>query len=152
MLIDANLLLFATDEQSQFYLTARAWLTDKLNGERRIGMPWESLGAFLRLATNPRIFERPLGPAEAWAFVEDWLATDVVWTPVPSERHAAVLGNLVKRYQLRANLIPDAQLAALAIEHGLEVCSADTDFARFTEIRWRNPLAPERGLGPGASQ
>jgi len=64
-----------------------------------------------------------------------------VWVPVPTERHADVLGGLVRKYHLAGNLVPDAHLAAMAIEHGLEVCSADTDFARFPEIRWHNPLA-----------
>ncbi len=73
--------------------------------------------------------------------MSDWLDADQVWIPAPTDRHAGVLGALVTAYQLRGNLIPDAQLAALAIEHGLVVCSADTDFARFREIRWDNPLA-----------
>jgi hypothetical protein len=64
----------------------------------------------------------------------------VIWVPQPTERHAEVLGSLVTAYRLRGNLISDAQLAALAIEHGLTLCSADTDFARFREIRWENPL------------
>ena len=141
MLIDANLLLFAVHETSPHHTRARDWLNDQLNGEQRVGIPWLSLGAFMRIITNPRILGQPLDPSEAWALVEDWLANDIVWVPAPTPRHAQVLGGLVKRYQLRGNLITDAQLAALAIEHGIEVCSADTDFARFTEIRWNNPLA-----------
>jgi len=141
MLIDANLLVFAVREESPFHVKARNWLTDQLNGERRVGIPWQSLAAFLRIATNPRIYERPLEPIAAWTYVEGWLADDLVWTPAPTPRHAQVLGDLVKHHQPRGNLVTDAQLAALAIEHGLEVCSADTDFARFTEIRWNNPLA-----------
>jgi toxin-antitoxin system PIN domain toxin len=140
-LVDANLLLFAVDEESPFHVTARRWLSDRLNGEQRVGIPWQSLGAFLRVVTRPRISKRPLEPSDAWQQVEDWLACEVTWVPTPTERHAEILGELVERYQLRGNLIPDAQLAALAIEHGIEVCSADTDFARFTEIRWHNPLA-----------
>jgi uncharacterized protein len=141
MLVDANLLLFATDTRSPFHARARDWLNDQLNGGRRVGIPWHSIAAFLRVATNPRIYERPLDPVEAWAYVEGWLANEMVWTPVPSDRHAAIFGDLVKRHRLQGDLIPDAQLAALAIEHGIEVCSADTDFARFTEVRWYNPLA-----------
>jgi uncharacterized protein len=79
-------------------------------------------------------------PDQAWDFVEAWLAAATVWVPTPTERHADVLGGLIRRYRLAGNLVPDAHLAAIAIEHGLEVCSADTDFARFSEIRWRNPL------------
>jgi uncharacterized protein len=141
MLIDANLLVFAVHEQSPFHVKARDWLNDQLNGEQRIGIPWQSLGAFLRIITNQRIIERALDPGSAWQRVEDWLTEELVWTPAPTPLHAHVLGGLVERHQARGNLVPDAQLAALAIEHGLAVCSADTDFARFTEVRWINPLA-----------
>jgi len=75
------------------------------------------------------------------ATVESWLAVPNVWLPMPTEQHASVFGDLLRRYRASGNLVPDAHLAAVAIEHGLEVYSADTDFARFTEIRWRNPLA-----------
>lgn len=141
MLLDANLLLFARDEQSAFHEPAREWLTEQLSGPSRVGFPWPSLLAFVRIATHPRAVEHPLSPRQAWAQVEQWLAPAVAWIPSPSERHAEILGGLVTRYELHANLVPDAHLAALAIEHGLEVCSADTDFARFSEIRWRNPIA-----------
>ena len=141
MLVDANILLFAVDARSRQHERARTWLTDALNGNQRVGLPWLSLGAFLRISTNPRASERPLRPVEAWQHVADWLACDVAWIPGPTDRHVEVLGGLVTKYDLRANMITDAQLAAMAIEHGLAVYSADTDFARFTEIRWVNPLA-----------
>lgn len=141
MLIDANLLLYAVHRQSAFHVKAREWLTEALNGARRVGLPWQSLASFLRIATHPRAFDRPLPPADAWARVTDWLSADVAWIPEPSDRHAAILGELVVRHDVRGNLVPDAQLAALALEHGLTVCSADTDFARFTDIRWENPVA-----------
>lgn len=140
MLVDANLLLYARDEQSPFHHEAREWLTRELNGERRVGLPWHSLGAFLRVSTQPRL-PRPLSSAEAWGQVREWLEVDVVWTPTPGHRYAEILGGLIERYHVAGNLIPDAQLAALAIEHGLSVCSTDTDFARFSEARWENPLA-----------
>jgi uncharacterized protein len=141
MLVDANLLLYAVDAESRFHTRARDWLAQQLNGERRVGLPWQSLGAFLRIVTRPGISKRPLEPDAAWEQIEDWLACDVAWVPTPTARHPEILGELITRYQLRGNLIPDAQLAALAIEHGVEVCSADTDFARFTALRWVNPLA-----------
>ncbi|MBA3877480.1 MAG: VapC toxin family PIN domain ribonuclease [Anaerolinea sp.] len=141
MLIDANLLLLAVDVSAPSHERAASWLTEQLNGDRRVGMPWESLTAFVRISTHPRASEHPLKPGEAWRFVTEWLATPTVWVPMPTERHADVLGGLVDKHNLTGNLIPDAHLAAMAIEHGLDVCSADTDFARFTEIRWRNPLA-----------
>ncbi len=140
MLVDANILLFAADKSSPFHGAAADWLTRQLNGTRRIALPWLVLGAFLRLATNPRVWRAPLSPEQAWAQVEDWLAAEVTWIPAPTEQHADVLGALVRSYQLRGNLISDAQLAALAIEHGLTIYSADTDFARFREIEWVNPI------------
>jgi toxin-antitoxin system PIN domain toxin len=140
MLVDANILLFAVDASSPFHTSAAEWLVAQLNGPRRVGLPWQSLGAFLRISTHPRAAEHPLSPAAAWGHVEAWLAADAAWVPVPTARHAEVLGLLVRSYQLRGNLVSDADLAALAIEHGLTVCSADSDFARFREIRWENPI------------
>jgi toxin-antitoxin system PIN domain toxin len=141
MLIDANLLLFAVDATAPAHARCVAWLQDQLNGDRRVGIPWESLTAFMRISTHPRASARPLRPTQAWSFVQSWLAAPAVWIPVPTERHADVLGGLITKYQLAGNLVPDAHLAAIAVQHGLEVCSADTDFARFTEVRWRNPIA-----------
>ncbi len=140
MLIDANLLIYAADALAPEHARASTWLTEQLNGDRRVGIPWQSLTAFVRISTHPRATATPLRPADAWQFVDDWLACDQVWIPVPTDRHASILGSLVRTYRVSGNLVPDAHLAALAIEHGLEVCSADTDFARFGEIRWRNPL------------
>ena len=140
MLVDANILLFAVNQSAPEHERARVWLEAALNGTRRVGLPWESLTAFVRLATNPRVVARPLAPVDAWAMVESWLAAPAAWVPVPTERHAAVLGDLVRRYRPAAKLVPDAHLAALAIEHGAEIISADTDFARFAEARWRDPL------------
>ena len=142
MLVDANLLLFAVDETSPFHETATRWLADALNGPRRVGLPWPALSAFLRISTNPRSTAHPLSPEEAWRYLEEWLACETVWIPNPTDRHADILRALVLTYQLRGNLVSDAHLAALAIEYGLTVYSADTDFARFSEIRWINPLAP----------
>lgn len=141
MLVDANILLYAVDEASPFHGRARPWLEETLNGSRRVGMPWASLAAFLRIVTNPRALAEPLAPAEAWAVVDAWLDAPTVWVPGPGRGHRAILGRLVADLDVRANLIPDAVLAALCIEHGLEMISADTDFARFTEVAWRNPVA-----------
>lgn len=141
MLVDANLLLFAVDAGSPYHALASQWLTEQLNGASRVAFPWLSLAAFVRISTHPRASDEPLTPAQAWQHVEDWLGCDTAWIPNPTEHHAHVLGRLVTKYELRGNLVTDAQLAALAIEHGLTVCSADTDFARFEEIRWMDPLA-----------
>ncbi len=141
MLVDANILLFAVDAESPFHERARSWLTERLGEPRRVGLPWQSLAAFLRISTHPRAAEHPLTPNDAWSYVEEWLSADAVWIPQPTDRHGEVLGKLITTHQLRGNLVSDAQLAALAIEHGLTVCSADTDFARFREVRWENPLS-----------
>ncbi len=141
MLLDANLLLYAVNRSSTHHESAVAWIDEQLAGARRVGLPMQSLTAFVRISTHPRVFERPLDPEGAWQLVSDWLAAPVAWVPEPGPGHIRVLGDLVTRYEIRGNLVPDAALAALAIEHGLDVCSTDTDFARFGEIRWVNPLA-----------
>lgn len=140
MLVDANILLYAVDETSRHHRIVTDWLTDRLNGPRRVGLPWQSLTAFARIVTNPRASERPLSPGDAWGHVEDWLEAPAAWVPLPTDRHAEVLGSLVTNHDLRGNLVSDASMAALAIEHGLTVYSADTDFAMFPEIRWVNPI------------
>ena len=140
MLIDANLLLYAIHERAAQHATAADWLTEQLNGPCRVGLSWQSLGAFLRIVTHPRAFERPLPASVAWARVTDWLSAPVAWIPEPGPEHARILGQIITAHDVRGNLIPDAFLAALAVEHGLTVYSTDTDFARFDEVRWENPL------------
>jgi toxin-antitoxin system PIN domain toxin len=105
-----------------------------------VGFAWPSITAFLRIVTHPRALDRPLTAEQAWAYVEEWLTCDNAWVPQPTANHAAVLGGLITSAGLRGNLISDAHLAALAIEHGLQVCSADTDFARFSQLTWVNVL------------
>lgn len=141
MLIDANILLYAVDEESPFHDVARPWLEAALNGDRRVGIPWPSLVAFVRIATHPRALREPLSPTQAWATVEAWLDAPVTWVPIPGRRHREILGRLVRDHDLRANLVPDAALAALCIEYGMQMVSADTDFARFGELSWLNPVA-----------
>lgn len=140
MLLDANLLLYAVHRRAKQHEAAAAWLTEQLNGSRRVAFPWQSVHAFLRISTHPRAFERPLPPKTAWGLVADWLAAPVSWTPEPGPAYAQLLGRLISTYEVRGNLVPDAALAALAIEHGLTVISSDTDFALFQEARWENPL------------
>jgi uncharacterized protein len=141
MLVDANILLYSVDESSPFHGDASAWLTSALNGPRRVGLPWMSLTAFLRIATNPRASVSPLAPAEAWAIVDNWLAARAAWVPQAGRGHHEILRRLVVDHDLRAGLTTDAVMAALCIEHGLDIVSADSDFARFPEIGWINPVA-----------
>ncbi|MBV9120333.1 MAG: PIN domain-containing protein [Chloroflexi bacterium] len=140
MLIDANLLIYAIVDNSPHHVAAEAWLAATLNGERRAAICWQTIGAFLRIVTHPRIVQPPLSSADATQYIEDWLATDTVWIPAEGWHTATLLSELIVRHHLTGDLIPDAQLAAVAMEHGLTVMSADSDFARFPEITWRNPL------------
>ena len=141
ILVDANLLVYAHVSTFAQHERAGEWLDGQLNGPAQVGLPWPRLLAFLRLVTNPRIFEKPERSEEAWAQVQGWLHQDNVWIPQPTERHAEVLGALLATAGVQGNLVPDADLAALAIEHGLTLCSTDGDFGRFATLRWLNPLA-----------
>jgi uncharacterized protein len=141
ILVDANLLVYAVNPSSPEHARARGWLDGCLGGDARVGLPWESLLAFVRLFTNRRLFARATSVTDAWRTVEGWLASEVAFVPLPTARHAEVLGALLATRGLGANDVHDAHLAALAIEHGLTLCSADAGFARFTGLRWKNPLA-----------
>ena len=140
ILVDANLLVYAQVNSFVQHDAARAWLDARLNGSSPVGLPWHSLLAFLRIVTNPRVFQRPESMLDAWKQVEAWIDCDVTWIPEPTDRHREVLGSLLLGAGMQANLVPDAHLAALAIEHGLILCSTDGDFGRFSNLRWENPL------------
>ncbi|HEV2199710.1 MAG TPA: TA system VapC family ribonuclease toxin [Bryobacteraceae bacterium] len=140
ILIDANLLIFAHFSSLPQHAAGKRWLDARLNERIRVGLPWPSLLAFLRIATSARVFERPESIADAWRQVEAWLSRGNVWIPVPGEDHPAILARMLG-LSGGANRVPDAHLAALALEHGLTLCSSDGDFARFTGLKWENPLA-----------
>jgi len=140
IIIDANLLLYAKVKEYPSHQQARHWLEDQLNGGHQVGLPWPTLLAFIRIGTNPKAFNRPLSIARAWAQVKEWLALSTVWIPLPTDRHAVILEALLQETEAVANLVPDAHLAALAIEHGLTLQSTDGDFARFPRLHWENPL------------
>ena len=140
ILVDANLLVYAHVRSFPQHEPARDWLDGQLSQGTPVGIPWPSLVAFMRLVTNPRVFQQPESIAGAWRQVGAWLDAEAVWIPEATARHADILGTLLAATGVHANLVPDAHLAALAIEHGLLLCSADGDFARFPGLRWRNPL------------
>jgi toxin-antitoxin system PIN domain toxin len=140
ILIDSNILIYAHAVESPHHQIAKSWLDQQFNGPGRVGIPWLSILAFLRLMTNIRIVNRPLPIADVWLVVAEWLAHPNVWIPQPTEQHSAILGELLTTARIQGNLVSDAHLAALAIEHGLMLCSADSDFARFPALRWMNPL------------
>jgi toxin-antitoxin system PIN domain toxin len=141
ILIDANILIYAHVSSFAQHNLARDWLDQQLNASARVGLPWTSLLAFLRLVTNPRVFEQPEAIRDAWEQVHAWLTSETVWIPQPTERHADILGEFLALSGVHGNLVPDAHLAALAVEHGLTLCSTDGDFARFQGLRWLNPIA-----------
>jgi uncharacterized protein len=140
MIVDANLLIYAHVSSLSQHAAATTWLNHQFNQSTIVGIPWQSLLSFARIITNPRIFAHPSTIAAAWDQIEDWIACPVVKVPVPGERHREILAILIKESVDRSNLIPDAQLAALAIENGYTLYSTDHDFSRFKGLRWINPL------------
>ena len=141
ILVDANLLLFAVNLDAPEHDRSKIWLDRALSGSTRVGLPWPSLLAFIRLSSNPVIVRHPLTPGTAWQQVRDWLGANVAWIPTPGERHIEILGQLFAGTTMSSRLVSDAHLAALAIEHGLTLCSTDGDFAKFPGLKWQNPLA-----------
>lgn len=140
-LVDANLLLYSVDASSRHHEGARDWLDGQLSGDERTAFAWAVLLAFVRIATNPRLYEHPLTASEAMDHVDAWLGQPNCTVVTPGLRHASVLRGLLDVLGTAANLTSDAHLAALALEHGAVLCSADNDFARFDGLRWENPLA-----------
>jgi toxin-antitoxin system PIN domain toxin len=139
ILLDANLLVYAHAPESPHHEAARDWFESVLGGPTRVGFPWPTLLAFVRLLGNRQVVRRPVALGEAWSRVQGWLVLPQAWIPLPGERHLEILTGLIAG-ESRVSLANDAHLAALAIEHGLTVCSADGDFARFRGVRWENPL------------
>lgn len=144
-LVDANLLLYAVDETSPHHAVAKPWLERQLSGPETFAFSWAVLLAFVRLATNPRVFAAPLTAEEALDLVDSWLEQPCATVVHPTERHSRILRELLTPLGTGGNLASDAQLAALSIEHGAELCSGDGDFARFPRARWHNPLAEAAG-------
>jgi hypothetical protein len=138
ILVDANLLVYASAPETPQHTAARDWLDECLNGTARVGLPWPSLLAFMRIVSNPRLFEHA-SLADAREQVRSWLSLPTTWVPSPTDAHAGILDELLAGESAH-RLVPDAHLAALALEHGLVLCSSDGDFARFPQLRWENPL------------
>ncbi len=143
-LLDLNILLYATNTQAPQHARAARWLAETLRGEEPVALPWVVVLGFLRLATNARVFAAPLTVAQACATVDAWLAQPAVTPLAPGDDHWRVLRRLLLEAGTAGNLTTDAHLAALAIEHAAELCSTDSDFARFRSLQWLNPLAATR--------
>lgn len=141
ILPDLNLLLYAVNADSPNHAGARRWLQAALSGTETVLFAWVVLLGFIRLATSARVFPKPIEPAIAFDLIEGWLAQPAVAVVHPTDRHGRTLRALLEPLGTAGNLTTDAHLAALAIEHGAELCSTDGDFARFPALRWRNPIA-----------
>jgi hypothetical protein len=139
-LLDANVLLYAVDQRSPRHAAAKSWLEQQMSGDDTVAFAWTVLLAFVRVSTSSRVFERPLPPAQAFDIVDAWLAQPCAVILNPGDRHAALVRELLQPLGTAANLVNDAHLSALAIEHGAELCSCDSDFSRFSGLRWLNPF------------
>jgi toxin-antitoxin system PIN domain toxin len=140
ILVDANLLLYAQDSLHPQHPKACRWWDDQLSGKETVCLCWTVLSAFIRIGTNPRVFENPLSIEQAVDCVQGWIDQPCVKIIRPTERHWAIFQQMLVEGKAVANLVTDAHLAALAIEHGCEMVSTDSDFARFPKLKWRNPL------------
>jgi toxin-antitoxin system PIN domain toxin len=142
ILVDVNLLVDATMTSAAGHHAARPWLQERLAGTARVGLPWPSITGFIRVVGQPRAWERPLPVGGAISVARSWLSRPCAWIPEPGPRHLDLLDMLLQS-QPSVRLVTDAHLAAVAIEHGLELCSRDRDFARWSELglRSRDPLS-----------
>ncbi len=141
ILPDVNLLLYATDSTSDHHESAAAWWKACLGGTEVVGIPWVTTLAFLRLTTNPRVYASPMSSEQALVIVRQWFAFSHVVALEPTARHLDTLAGLLGPTGTAANLVTDAHLAAIAIENGATLHSADHDFRRFPGLSWKNPLS-----------
>jgi toxin-antitoxin system PIN domain toxin len=141
IILDANLLIYAANADAPLNRKAKSWLESALSGQETVGFPWNALLAFLRLTTRPGLFRNPLPAVTAFDLAASWLRQPSASIVHPGPRHLQVLRELLLPLGTGGNLTSDAYLAALAIEHRAELCSTDSDFARFDGLKWRNPLA-----------
>lgn len=137
---DANLLLYAYDSNSDQQPSAGRWLRQILTGTDTVGLSWLSVGAFLRIATNSRLGGSQLAMNSAINIVDEWLGMRSVRLIVPGEGHWVTLKEMLIAGRVQGPVTTDAQLAALTVEHGAILHTADRDFARFPGLRWVNPL------------
>lgn len=140
ILVDANILLYAEDALHPRHEQARAWWDAQLSGTEIVCLCWTVLSAFIRIGTNPKVFEHPLALEQAIARVQSWLDQPCTRVVRPTDRHWTVFQEVLSDGRAVANLVTDAHLAALAIEHGCELASTDSDFALFAKLKWKNPL------------
>lgn len=139
-MLDANILLYAYDRGSVHHELCLGWLQSAFNGEEQVALPWQTLLAFVRLATNPRVVPKPISGEAACHVVSKWLAYPNVTVPSPADEFWDRFGTQVTEAQVKGALVTDAALAALALEYGAVLCTTDKDFRRFRGLRLENPL------------
>jgi len=140
IVLDANILLYAYDSSSAKHARARAWVERVFSEGTLVGIPWQTVSAFLRVVTNTNLPGQRFTTEEAAQVVNQWLEQPNVRFLGPGDEHWSVLRRMLIEGQARGPLVTDAQLAALALEHGGVLYSTDRDFARFPGLRWSNPL------------
>ena len=141
ILVDANLLLYAEDSLSEHHEAAREWWDAQLSGSEPVGLCWPVLNAFIRIGTNPRLHQRPLTLKEAIGRVQSWLDQPCVRLLQPTDQHWSLFQQMLKSGNALGNLVSDAHLAALAVEHNCVLHSTDADFSRFRGLKWKNPVS-----------
>jgi uncharacterized protein len=141
IVLDANLLLYAYDAASLSHSKARAWVEAVFSGLEPVGLPWQTVGAFLRIMTNPRLPGNRFTIGEAAQVVDSWLEQPSVRLLMPGEDHWTLLRQMIVEGQAPGPLVTDAQLAALTVEYGGVLHTTDRDFARFPGLRWKNPIS-----------
>lgn len=140
IMVDANILLYAEDRSNPKHKVAREWWDAQLSGTSPVCLCWTVIGAYVRISTNPRVFEHPLTLDQAVSRVQSWMDQPCTRMVQPTIGHWKLFRELLVEGQATGNLVTDAHLAAIAIEHGCELNSTDSDFSRFPKVKWRNPL------------
>ena len=143
ILVDANILLYAYHPRAEKHEACRNWVEVTFSGPAPVYIAWITILAFLRISTNPRVFDRPLSMPEAVGVVTEWLSMPAVSILEPTEHYWAVFAQLLENAQVTGPLVTDAALAALALEHGVAVCTMDRDFTRFHGLQLHDPTETE---------
>lgn len=141
ILVDANLLLYAEDSLSEHHEPARVWWDAQLSGSAPVGLCWPVVSAFIRIGTNARLHQRPLTLKEATERVQSWFNQPCVRVVQPTDQHWTLFQQMLREGKAVGNLVSDAHLAALAVEHNGVLYSSDADFSRFKGLKWKNPIA-----------
>lgn len=141
ILVDANLLLYAEDSLSEHHAAARTWWDEQLSGSEPVGLCWPVVKAFISIGTNARLHQRPLTLKEATERVQSWFGQSCVRLVQPTDQHWTIFQQMLRSGNAVGNLVSDAHLAALAVEHNCVLHSTDADFSRFRGLKWKNPVA-----------